>query len=93
MARCANPAYVVAMVVELDCIFVNDDISVTKQVQRNLIDDIRFIIRHGHRIRGLRHEPWANYGPYKMERWKDGAPNLSRFDPSVPFFSFLPFSV
>jgi len=62
MARCANPAHVVAMVVELDGISINDNISVTKQIQRHLIDDIRFVITHGHRILGLRLEHWENYG-------------------------------
>ena len=43
---CVDTPYVVAVVVELNCISVNDNISVPKQIQCDLMDDIRFYILH-----------------------------------------------
>ena len=44
--RCVDTAHVVAVVVELNCISVNDNISVSKQIHRDLMDDIRIYMLH-----------------------------------------------
>ena len=51
MFGCVNTAHVVAVVVELNCILINDDISVAKQVERNLMDDIRLFVSHRSSVR------------------------------------------
>ena len=43
---CVNTPHVVAVVVELNCISVNDNISVSKQIHRDLMDDIRIYMLH-----------------------------------------------
>ena len=43
---CVDTPHVVAVVVELNCIFVNDNISVPKQIHRDLMDDIRVYVLH-----------------------------------------------
>ena len=44
MFRFVNTPHIVAVVVELNCIPINDDISVAKQVERNLMDDIGLVV-------------------------------------------------
>ena len=43
---CVDTPHVVAVVVELNCISVNDNISVPKQIHRDLMDDIRIYMLH-----------------------------------------------
>lgn len=51
MFGCVDTAHIVAVVVELNCILINDDISVAKQVERNLMDDIRLFVSHRSSVR------------------------------------------
>ena len=46
MSRRIDGPQMVAVVVELDCIPINDDISISKQAQGNLIDEIRVFVLH-----------------------------------------------
>ena len=43
---CVDTPHVVAVVVELNCISVNDNISVPKQINSDLMDDIRIYMLH-----------------------------------------------
>lgn len=43
---CVDTPHVVAVVVELNCISVNDNISVPKQIHCDLMDDIRLYMLH-----------------------------------------------
>ncbi len=46
VSGCVDTPHVVTVVVELNCIPVNDNISIPKQIHRDLIDDIRIYVLH-----------------------------------------------